>query len=105
MTMHTDHDVITPDPHSPLSFPSLPSQVNGTRANDLHSSLDNPHRQLYLHYGFAPFSTNEVAKLGAPGRREVGHGNLAERALLGETLMSCSKWLLPLSVTSNFVHL
>ena len=34
------------------------------------------------HYNFAPFSTGEVRRIGSPGRREIGHGALAERALL-----------------------
>ena len=34
------------------------------------------------HYNFPPFSTGEVRRLGPPGRREIGHGALAERALL-----------------------
>lgn len=34
------------------------------------------------HYNFPPFSTGETGRLGWPGRREVGHGALAERALL-----------------------
>ncbi|OGD85055.1 hypothetical protein A2165_01305 [Candidatus Curtissbacteria bacterium RBG_13_40_7] len=34
------------------------------------------------HYNFPPFSTGEVRRLGSPGRREIGHGALAERALL-----------------------
>jgi polyribonucleotide nucleotidyltransferase len=43
-------------------------------------------RDLYktfmLHYNFPPFSVGEVSFLRAPSRREVGHGTLAERALL-----------------------
>ena len=35
-----------------------------------------------LHYNFPPFSVGEVAFLRGPGRREIGHGALAERALL-----------------------
>jgi polyribonucleotide nucleotidyltransferase len=35
-----------------------------------------------LHYNFPPFSTGEAKRFGGPGRREIGHGNLAERALL-----------------------
>jgi len=35
-----------------------------------------------LHYNFPPFSVGEVGFLRGPGRREIGHGNLAERALL-----------------------
>ncbi len=34
------------------------------------------------HYNFPPYSTGEVGRMGAPKRREVGHGALAERALL-----------------------
>jgi len=34
------------------------------------------------HYNFPPFSTGEVRRMGSPGRREIGHGALAERALL-----------------------
>ena len=35
-----------------------------------------------LHYNFPPFSTGETKPLRGPGRREIGHGALAERALL-----------------------
>jgi len=38
-------------------------------------------RKFYLHYTFPPCSVGEVGRVGAPGRRELGHGNLAERAL------------------------
>ena len=34
------------------------------------------------HYNFPPYCTGETGRLGAPKRREIGHGNLAERALL-----------------------
>jgi polyribonucleotide nucleotidyltransferase len=34
------------------------------------------------HYNFPPFSTGETGRVGTPGRREIGHGALAERALL-----------------------
>ncbi len=34
------------------------------------------------HYNFPPFCTGETGRMGAPKRREIGHGNLAERALL-----------------------
>lgn len=39
-------------------------------------------RRFYLQYFFPPFSVGEVGRIGSPGRREVGHGKLAERALL-----------------------
>jgi len=38
-------------------------------------------KRFYLQYIFPPFSVGEVGRNGAPGRREVGHGNLAEQAL------------------------
>ena len=41
---------------------------------------EGTHR-FYLQYFFPPFSVGEVGRIGAPGRREIGHGKLAERAL------------------------
>jgi polyribonucleotide nucleotidyltransferase len=38
-------------------------------------------KNFMLHYNFPPFSTGEVKRMAGPGRREIGHGNLAERAL------------------------
>jgi polyribonucleotide nucleotidyltransferase len=40
-------------------------------------------RRFMLHYNFPPFSVNETKPLRGPGRREIGHGALAERALRG----------------------
>src|SRR5207248_3577880 len=39
-------------------------------------------RSFMLHYNFPPFSVGEVGRMSGPGRREVGHGALAERSLL-----------------------
>ena len=39
------------------------------------------HKRFMLHYNFPPFSVGEVKFLRGPGRREIGHGNLAERSL------------------------
>ena len=39
------------------------------------------YRRFMLHYNFPPFSVGEVKFLRGPGRREIGHGNLAERSL------------------------
>ena len=39
-------------------------------------------KRFMLHYNFPPFSVGEVAFLRGPGRREIGHGSLAERSLL-----------------------
>lgn len=38
-------------------------------------------QRFYLQYFFPPFSVGEVGRIGTPGRREIGHGKLAERAL------------------------
>jgi polyribonucleotide nucleotidyltransferase len=40
------------------------------------------YKRFMLHYNFPPFSVGETGFLRGPGRREIGHGNLAERALL-----------------------
>lgn len=37
--------------------------------------------KFYLHYNFPPFSVGEAKRITGPGRREIGHGKLAERAL------------------------
>ena len=39
------------------------------------------YKKFYLHYNFPPYSVGEVGRMGSPGRRELGHGSLAERAL------------------------
>ena len=39
-------------------------------------------KRFIHHYNFPPFSSGEVKRLGSPGRREIGHGALAERALI-----------------------
>ncbi len=38
-------------------------------------------RRFMLHYNFPPYSTGEIGRMGMPGRREIGHGALAEKAL------------------------
>ena len=38
-------------------------------------------KSFYLHYNFPPFSVGEAGKIGTVGRREIGHGALAERSL------------------------
>ncbi|MBA7641270.1 Polyribonucleotide nucleotidyltransferase [subsurface metagenome] len=39
-------------------------------------------KRFIHHYNFPPFSTGEAGRIGTPGRREIGHGALAERSLL-----------------------
>jgi polyribonucleotide nucleotidyltransferase len=57
-------------------------------ANDVQrlDSIDDPGettKSFMLHYNFPPFSTGEVRMIRGTSRREIGHGNLAERALQG----------------------
>jgi polyribonucleotide nucleotidyltransferase len=42
---------------------------------------DEPAKRFLLHYNFPPYSVGEVRPMRGPGRREIGHGALAERAL------------------------
>jgi len=44
--------------------------------------IDLTKKGFMHHYNFPPYSVGETGRIGAPGRREVGHGALAERALL-----------------------
>jgi polyribonucleotide nucleotidyltransferase len=55
--------------------------------------IDNPSlegsERFYLHYNFPPFSTGEARPLRGTSRREIGHGNLAQRALKGMIPADC----------------
>ncbi|ALF51753.1 polynucleotide phosphorylase [Nostoc piscinale CENA21] len=52
-------------------------------AQNLNDDLQTDQSKRYLHhYNFPPFSVGETKPLRAPGRREIGHGALAERAIL-----------------------
>ncbi len=51
-------------------------------SEQLVDDLDGESKESFmLHYNFPPFSVGEVGRLGSPGRREIGHGKLAWRAL------------------------
>ncbi|MDR3272064.1 MAG: polyribonucleotide nucleotidyltransferase [Flavobacteriaceae bacterium] len=52
-------------------------------ANRVDSVLSQHEEKFYLHYNFPPFSTGEVKAIRGVSRREIGHGNLAQRALKG----------------------
>ncbi len=47
----------------------------------LDKAMKIEEEKFILHYNFPPFSTGEVKPMRGPGRREIGHGNLAHRAL------------------------
>ena len=85
LDMETD---VLPTPHGSALFTrgetqSLTTVTLGTPLDELlvetaGKSFDS---KFYLHYNFPPFSTGEVKFLRGPGRREIGHGKLAERSL------------------------
>jgi len=62
---------------------ALASATLGTKIDEQRiEELEGEFRKTYmLHYNFPPFSTGEVRPLRGVSRREVGHGNLAERAI------------------------
>ena len=62
-----------------LAVCTLGGETSAQRYEDLNG---DGLARFYLQYFFPPFSVGEVGRMGAPGRREVGHGKLAERALL-----------------------
>ncbi len=55
----------------------------GTKDDEqkIESFEGNAFRRFMLHYNFPSFSTGEVKRFGNPGRREIGHGALAQRAI------------------------
>ena len=61
-----------------LTTVTLGGKLDEQRVDSVtHEGFDN----FYLHYNFPPFSTGEARFLRGVGRREIGHGNLTERAL------------------------
>jgi polyribonucleotide nucleotidyltransferase len=51
-------------------------------AQDMDAITGGPTSKAFmLHYNFPPYSVGETGRFGSPGRREIGHGNLAERSL------------------------
>ncbi len=59
------------------------STLNMLRMEQQIDTLSPDNRKRYLHhYNFPPYSTGETGRVGSPKRREIGHGALAERALI-----------------------
>jgi polyribonucleotide nucleotidyltransferase len=57
--------------------------LNMLRMEQMLDTLSPETRKRYMHnYNFPPYSTGETGRVGSPKRREIGHGALAERALL-----------------------
>jgi len=62
---------------------SLTTVTLGTKRDEqmIEGLKELSYKRFILHYNFPPFSTGEVGGRPGPGRREIGHGNLAERSL------------------------
>jgi polyribonucleotide nucleotidyltransferase len=58
-------------------------------ANQIDMPSHEGEERFYLHYNFPPFSTGEARPIRGTSRREVGHGNLAQRALKGMVPEDC----------------
>ncbi|MGA2185990.1 MAG: polyribonucleotide nucleotidyltransferase [Bryobacteraceae bacterium] len=64
---------------------SLVSTTLGTKEDEQRLEMFDPgvtNKRFMLHYNFPPFSVGEVGFMRGPGRREIGHGALAERSIL-----------------------
>ncbi|OHE82447.1 MAG: polyribonucleotide nucleotidyltransferase [Verrucomicrobia bacterium GWF2_62_7] len=61
-----------------------------------------PEKRFMLHYNFPPFSTGETGRIAGPGRREIGHGALAERSL-EMVLPTPEKWPYTTRITSEIM--
>ncbi|MCC8134486.1 MAG: polyribonucleotide nucleotidyltransferase [Tannerellaceae bacterium] len=79
-----------PGPHGSAIFTrgetqSLTTVTLGTKSDEkiIDDVLNHGKERFLLHYNFPPFSTGEARPSRGVGRREIGHGNLAHRALKG----------------------
>ena len=80
-----------PMPHGSAYFQrgetmSLATVTLGTKLDEklVDGAVTRAYQRFLLHYNFPPFSTGEVKSQRGPGRREIGHGHLAWRALKGQ---------------------
>ena len=98
-----------PSPHGCALFTrgetqSLTTVTLGTPQDELltESAAVSEYQKFILHYNFPPFSTGEVKMMRGPGRREVGHGNLAMRSL--KQMMPGSEYPYTVRVVSDILE-
>ncbi len=98
-----------PTPHGSALFTrgetqSLTTVTLGTKLDELliESAASSNYSKFFLHYNFPPFSTGEVKMMRGPGRREVGHGNLAQRSL--KQMMPGSEYPYTVRVVSDILE-
>ncbi|MAG88992.1 MULTISPECIES: polyribonucleotide nucleotidyltransferase [Zunongwangia] len=85
-----------PSPHGSSIFTRGETQALATvtlgtsrEANQVDLPTQQGEENFYLHYNFPPFSTGEAYPIRGTSRREIGHGNLAQRALKGMIPSDC----------------
>ena len=83
-----------------LAVCTLGGETMAQRFEDLNQDST---RKFYLQYTFPPFSVGEVGRVGAPGRREIGHGKLAENAL-SHILPSADQFPYTIRLESNITE-
>ncbi|HEX6430896.1 MAG TPA: polyribonucleotide nucleotidyltransferase [Niastella sp.] len=100
---------VLPSPHGSALFTrgetqSLTTVTLGTPLDELlvESAATSDYTKFILHYNFPPFSTGEVKMMRAPGRREVGHGNLAMRSL--KQMMPGSEYPYTVRIVSDILE-
>jgi polyribonucleotide nucleotidyltransferase len=101
---------LLPSPHGIALFTrgetqSLTTVTLGTPEDEklIEDAEKSEYSSFYLHYNFPPFSTGEVKPMRGPGRREVGHGNLAQRSLK-EVIPAKEKFPYTLRIISDILE-
>ncbi len=84
-----------------LATVTLGSEDDAQRLDNLNG--DESHKKFMLHYNFPPFSVGEVSFLRGAGRREIGHGNLAEKAV-GRIIPSEERFPYTIRVVSDILE-
>ena len=64
-----------------LVIATLGNDKDAQEYDDISSKSGLSEKRFYLHYNFPNFSVGEVGRITGPGRREIGHGDLAERSV------------------------
>lgn len=64
-----------------LVIATLGNESDAQETDDLTGDEATSVKRFYLHYNFPNFSVGEVGRIAGPGRREIGHGDLAERSV------------------------
>lgn len=98
-----------PSPHGSALFTrgetqSLTTATLGSKESELliETAATSDYVKFILHYNFPPFSTGEIKPQRGPGRREVGHGNLAKRSL--EQMMPGDEYPYTVRVVSDILE-